>query len=260
MSKLILMYFSPTNTTKKIVSAVGKIFFERLLSETAIIDLTRISARLKEYVFTEEDILVFGAPVYGGRLPQLLVPVIDNCKGNGARAVILSVYGNRDYDDALAETADLFSERGFKICAAGAFIGEHSYSRKVGANRPDLEDILAAQTFAVMAYEKVIRGTLIHKTLKGKRPYKQLSMFMEKPKQTPKILSDRCTHCGKCVSVCPVCNIAADLTTFDRCIGCGACVKFCPFGAREFMDENIIAAREKLEQNCLERKNPEFFI
>ena len=105
--RLTLMYFSPTHATKKIVSAVGKVFFERMLCETRIADITPLAARMRGYAFGEDDVLIFGAPVYGGRVPPLLVPFLRGLSGNGARAVALSVYGNRDYDDALAETRDL---------------------------------------------------------------------------------------------------------------------------------------------------------
>ena len=180
-----------THTTKKVVGAVGKVLFEKFLCHTEVVDLTPALAREREYVFGEDDVVVFGAPVYGGRVPPLLAPVLSKLQGNGARAVVLSVYGNRDYDDALLETADIFAEKGFLVCAAGAFIGEHSYSDN---------------------------------------------------------------------SVCPVNNIAADLTDRGACIACAACVKFCPQRAREFADEHIAAVREKLEKNCTVRRSPEFFV
>ena len=165
--KLYLVYFSPAHTTKKIVATVGKVFFERLLCRAQLIDLTNIAARSRAYAFEEDDVVVFGAPVYGGRLPQLLVPVLQNMQGGGARAVVLSVYGNRDYDDALLETADLFAERGFRVCAAAAFIGEHSYSAAVAKNRPDAEDLIAATTFGVAAFANVEQGCGKVRPLRG---------------------------------------------------------------------------------------------
>ena len=260
MAKLTLLFFSPTHTTKKIVSAVGKVFFEKLLCETKIVDLTKLSARQKRYEFGKDDIVVFGAPVYGGRLPQLLLPVLQEMVGGGARAVVLSVYGNRDYDDALAETADLFCGRGFTVCAAAAFIGEHSYTRLVGAHRPDAEDLLAARTFAIAAFGNVSAGAAHQKPIRGARPYKALSPAMTEPKTAPVRDAALCTECGACVSACPVCNIAADLSPLGRCIGCAACVKVCPQGARSFTDAWVLAAREKLEKNCTARRSPEFFI
>ena len=42
--RLTLLYFSPTHTTRKIVSAVGKVFFEKMLCETRIADVTSLAA------------------------------------------------------------------------------------------------------------------------------------------------------------------------------------------------------------------------
>lgn len=258
--RLTLMYFSPTRTTKKLVSAVGKVFFERLLCETRIADITPLAARMREYTFGEDDVLIFGAPVYGGRVPPLLLPFIEKLRGGGARAVALSVYGNRDYDDALAETRDLLEKAGFTVCAAAAFIGEHSYSEKVGQGRPDAEDLLAAATFGLAAFEKVSAGGKIGKKLRGEPPYKQYSPFMLAAKRMPAVDAQRCTHCGACVSVCPICNIAADLSDLGRCIACAACVKLCPQGARSFTEPDVTGAKERLEKNCISRRTPEFFI
>ncbi len=257
--KLTLLYFSPTRTTKKIVAAVGKVFFERMLCETKLIDLTPLAARMRSYSFSEEDVVVFGAPVYGGRLPALLLPVLEKAEGNGARAVVLSVYGNRDYDSALAESCDLLSARGFCVCAAGAFIGEHSYTSAVGRGRPDAEDLLAAQTFGVVAWDNVSARKVLPSGACGKKPYKEYSPFLLSPKQMPAADADKCTKCGKCIAVCPVCNIGADLSDLGRCIACAACVKSCPEHARSF-GAQIAATAEKLEKMCAERHQPKFFV
>jgi len=79
-------------------------------------------------------------------------------------------------------------------------------------------------------------------------------------KPAPALDAEKCTRCGRCVSVCPVNNIAADLTDRGACIACAACVKFCPQRAREFADKHIAAVREKLEKNCTARRSPEFFV
>ena len=258
--KLTLMYFSPTHTTKKTVSAVGKIFFEKMLCETRVADLTSLAARMREYSFDAEDVLILGVPVYGGRIPPLLHSFLSGVKGNGAKAVILTVYGNRDYDDALLELNDLMTQQNFVVCAAGAFIGQHSYSEKVGAGRPDVEDLLAAATFGLAAYEKVVSGKPVAKKIRGKRPYKEYASSMLKPRLAPCEDTEKCIRCGKCIEVCPVCNLDAERHDSGRCIGCAACVRFCPVGARILKDENIMKAKNWLEENCIVRRTPEFFI
>lgn len=258
--RLTLLYFSPTHTTRKIVSAVGKVFFEKMLCETRIADVTSLAARQRAYPFGQDDVLIFGAPVYGGRVPALLLPFLQSLQGNGARAVALSVYGNRDYDDALAETCSLLEGAGFRVCAAAAFVGEHSYSSLVSGGRPDAEDLLAACAFALAAYEKVESNASIGKRVPGEKPYKEYSAFMSAPKRMPAVDRQKCTRCGACIASCPVCNIAADLSDLHRCIACAACVKGCLQGARAFTDEGVLSAKARLEQTCTARRLPEFFI
>ena len=49
-------------------------------------------------------------------------------RGEGTPAIVLAVYGNRSFGTAVAELASFVAERGFVPVAAGAFVGEHSYS------------------------------------------------------------------------------------------------------------------------------------
>lgn len=49
-------------------------------------------------------------------------------QGNGALAVPVVLFGNRDYDDALIELRDILENNGLHTIAAGAFVGEHSFS------------------------------------------------------------------------------------------------------------------------------------
>ena len=49
--------------------------------------------------------------------------------------------------------------------------------------------------------------------------------------------ADRCTHCGRCVKLCPTGAIVAGdelRTDAAKCIRCCACVKGCPVGARSY--------------------------
>ena len=126
--EITAIYFSPTNTTKRVVEAVaGK------LSGLGGIPLREISLTLPSErkvnigKFGRSDILVLGLPVYAGRIPQIVDNTLRGLSSDGAQAVILAVYGNRDYDDALIEMSDILSDRGFKIVAAGAFM-ELSFS------------------------------------------------------------------------------------------------------------------------------------
>ena len=146
-----LFYFSPTYTTKKTVKAIA----EGLSTGFIEHDLTFSFESEEEFFLQEDEIAIVGVPVYGGRTPVITRDMLKKIHGNNSLAVAVTVYGNRDYDDALLELKDILSENGFSVIAGGAFIGEHSYSRKVGTKRPDDEDIAKAIAFGKEIRKKI---------------------------------------------------------------------------------------------------------
>ena len=52
-------------------------------------------------------------------------------------------------------------------------------------------------------------------------------------------LEERCTHCGACVTICPVSAFVVDQVTrrvdfvSDKCIACDLCLRVCPVRAME---------------------------
>lgn len=81
--------------------------------------------------------------------------------------------------------------------------------------------------------------------LKGdKKEYEKAIRYLKKEKVKVKTLSkdvvrdeNKCTHCGLCVSVCPVYAFEVESPNRrvnflqDKCIACGICVDTCPYKA-----------------------------
>ena len=147
--KINTMYFSPTGTTKKIVSGIAKNISENIDRKITInnIDFTLPGVRKEIISFTGEDVVIIGVPVYAGRVPNVLLKYLNSITGNGALAITIVVYGNRNYDDALIELKDILELNGFKVIAGGAFIGEHSFSEALAKNRPDEIDMNIVSVF-----------------------------------------------------------------------------------------------------------------
>ena len=76
--------------------------------------------------FTESDTVLVAVPSYCGRVPGPVVERLQVFGGNGARAILLCAYGNRQYDDTLSELQDTANALGFKVVAAMAIVTEHS--------------------------------------------------------------------------------------------------------------------------------------
>ena len=265
--------FSPTGTTRKIVEAVAG---GMRPAGITLHDCTKSDDRQKIPLTSAADAVILGAPVYYGRLPESVVPVLRTLKGAGKPAVLIAVYGNREYDDALVELQDISAEQGFVPVAAGAFIGEHSYAtpeRPLGLGRPDGADLSAAAEFGRQIRERLASlespGAADKLTLPGNRPYKtpenllMLKKIKETAAFTPVTDPERCTQCEICVEACPENAIdSCDVTDIDRwkCILCFACVKFCPEQAKSLPVPDFHAAIDKMAQANAARKEPVTFL
>lgn len=269
--KITAMYFSATGTTKKVVVEIAEKLSENINGSRNITiqDFTLPNGRKEPAQFTEKDIVVFGVPVYAGRVPNVLLKYLNSVNGNGALAIAVTVYGNRNYDDALIELTDLLNATGFTVIAGGAFIGEHSFSKILAKNRPDAKDMAIAVEFANQLKEKIIDQNNIEPVeIKGNRPYQYYYIPKnehDEPvdirKVTPKTNS-RCTNCMLCVRFCPMGSIDNDDVSKVKgiCIKCGACVKICPVQAKYYDDADYIRHKEELEVDFAHRREPELFI
>jgi ferredoxin len=259
-----LIYFSPTQTTRRVIEAISEGLGVRNLE---CVDLTLPAAEVQEPPFIHGDLAVIGFPVYGGRLPTVAVSRLRRLKSNGVPAAIIAVYGNRAYEDALIELRDVSLEIGFKPVAAGAFVGEHSYSTSftpVAVGRPDAEDIEKAMALGKMIREKMTTVRALDQTgllqVPGTFPYKELRTLSD---ISPVTQATLCTKCGLCISVCPTAAIGADdpaLVDKGLCIRCCACVKSCPAGAKTMDDPRIRQIAEQLSVTCTQRKEPEMYL
>lgn len=265
-------FFSGTGTSKKIAMTVAKRICEKLeIGRPVVYDFTPLKSREKPLKFIQGDLVVFAVPVIAGRVPNLLLPFLNSLEGSGAYAVPVVLYGNRHYDDALVELEDILKTSGMVVIAGAAFIGEHSFSKKLAAGRPDESDLALAIEFAEVISKKIIEGKLrplAKSVLPGVRPYR----FYYQPrdrhgnpidirKVKPKT-NNNCTDCKLCARICPLGSIDfADTSKIPGiCMKCCACVKLCPKQAKYFGDPGYIFHKEELEELYERRASPEYWV
>ena len=272
INKIWSVYFSGTGTTKKIVETVADKICGDLNISKEILDFTLPAQRENAKAFGAGDLVVFGVPVYAGRVPNVLLNYIKTVTGTGAVAIPVVLYGNRNFDDALIELKTLLEENGFKTLSAAAFIGEHSFSKILGANRPDAEDIKTAIAFATKTAEKLATISTIEDiqplTVKGEDPIRWYYQPRDRNGEAVDIRKDKpktkdgCDNCGVCVAVCPMASInpenPSEITGI--CIKCGACIKKCHLGVKYYDSANYIYHKEELEQEYTRRAEPELFV
>lgn len=169
MKKVYEIVFSPTGGTQKVADVLTRAWG----GETVGIDLTDREADFRSMALDGEDLAVIAVPSYGGRVPVPAAERLSRIRGNGARAVIVCVYGNRAYEDTLVELQDTVQQAGFVVVAAVAAIAEHSIAHAYGANRPDEEDGRQLQAFARRIAEKLAGGDVSTPAIPGNRLYKK---------------------------------------------------------------------------------------
>lgn len=256
LSKITAVFFSATGRTEKALD----IFLSALPLSAEKIDLT--VAEPAPRVLGADELLVFAAPVYGGRIPAKAAQRFKRLVGNGAHCVCLAVYGNRDYDDALLEMTDLAQQNGFMVPAAAALVAEHSIMRSVARGRPDGRDVTQIALFAARVWEKLSKPSLAGAerplSVKGNRPYKPYPAIPLKP-----AASSACVKCGVCAKNCPagaITSAAPDQTDPAQCISCLRCVSVCPHGARKLNAVKLFVAEKLFAFKFGARKEPEFYI
>ncbi len=262
--KIKLVYFSPTRTTKKVLEGIAKGINMDISDVT---DLTNPLVRISELPVFDNELILMGAPVYTGRLQQEAAEYFKKLKARQTPVVLVVLYGNREYEDALLELKDIAVMTGFNPIACSAFIGEHSFSGSelpLAQNRPDALDMDKAEAFGKMIAAKLNdlenMDSLKDVPVPGNKPYRDR---MKLPAMDFIEVTDACTDCDICAQACPKDAInRADRYSIDpeKCIYCCACVKVCPENARVIREGMIKDIANKLSRACRERKEPETYL
>ena len=249
--KVVAAYFSPTGGTRRAVLALAEAFG----APVEEIDLSTPEG--KNYELGREIVIV-AAPVFGGRVPEVMLQRLQRLQGENTSAVTLAVYGNRAYEDALLELNDRLGERHFRVIASAAVVAQHSILPELAAGRPDEEDCEELSAFAARVRDKTVRGDTTPCEVPGNRPYRAWS-----PSPIVPEADERCVRCGRCARACPTEAIdpkRPERTNSGRCMRCMRCVANCPTGARNLPPQMREGLRQKLGAFLEVRQKNEFFL
>lgn len=271
LAKIWTVSLSPTGNTERTVRLLAETLADRLGCPVEHRGFTTPAERAAEQVFRTGELVVIGAPAYAGRLPNKLAPELrQRLRSSGALAVAVVTFGNRSYDNALAELCALLTGNGFQAVAAGAFAAQHAMTDALGYGRPGWSDQLEIKRFADRIAGKVrgLAGTPEPLSVPGEPdaayyiPRGTDGRPVDLLKAKPKTDGKRCNGCGACARRCPM--GAIDPKEVSRvpgtCIKCQRCVVKCTRGAKYFDDPALLDHVAMLERDFAEPKENEVFL
>lgn len=262
------MSFSPTGGTERVCAEIARTLSDRLQAPSEVGSLNGPEARKRVYDFSASDLLVIACPTYAGRLPNKIAPDLRSIlRGNRTPAVAVVTFGNRAFDNALAELVTLLSGNGFYPVSAGAFVTRHAFTDALGL-RPAISDLWEMRSFAAQTAEILLQSDALSCSLTvpgdPDAPYyvpkgldgNPANFLRAKPK-----VNGRCNQCGACAAMCPTGAInprdASDIRGI--CVKCQACVRRCTRQARYFDDSAFLSHVAALERDCVAPKENAVF-
>ena len=123
LRQMTAVYYSATGVTGKVVHTLAEALAAELTLPLACRGFTKPEERREDLRFGEGELVIVGSPTYAGRMPNKIAPDFQaRLQGKGALAVPVVTFGNRAYENSLAELCALLEASGFRTVAAGAII------------------------------------------------------------------------------------------------------------------------------------------
>lgn len=245
--------FSPTGGAAKAAEVVA----DALGDSKSLVDLTDSTRDFSSVVMDEGEVALIAAPCFAGRVPAVAMERLASIAGNGVPCVVMNVYGNRAFDDALLEMADGARKAGFNVVAGIAAIAEHSIMHQFAAGRPDKTDSERLAELAAVVRRALDEGRAVEApAIPGNRPYLKAKAIPLVP-----AYAGSCSRCGRCAADCPTAAIDGETLRADkeRCIACMRCVVECPDDARKVNSLMVKAASLAIKKEAEKPKDPELF-
>ena len=280
--KAVVIVFSPAGHTLAAARMIRK-SIEARGGAADIVDLTKDDTLLFSPVGSENlaakagafDALFVGAPVYAGHAEHTVLRTIALLPPPDERRSKIAVpfisYGGAHSFVALEDMARALKKKKYVPVQGIKLASFHTLSRyfhnKISPDKPgDAEALLldraVSKVFDICANKNAIRDNSASFAY-AKAPMRFILRMLPQEKiharfKTVSVLREKCGGCKRCVTACPVNNVAfsggkASIKNQKNCILCGECFYNCTSGAIVF-DYRMLAQKRLRDGNIVLEK------
>ena len=114
MRQITIAAYSPTGVPRHLAETLAGY----LSAEWRVLDFLNAEVRRTSFFFNQEDLIIFAAPSFMGRLPE--DGIFDRIYANDTPGIFLAAYTGRTYGDMLLELAQVAEDRGVVGIGAAA--------------------------------------------------------------------------------------------------------------------------------------------
>ena len=275
ISRIWAVTFSPTGGTALVAQEIAGQIAEHLSVPWETDDFTLPESRRETRKFRSSELVIFAVPTYAGRIPNKILPAVQNLFiGSNTPVIPVVTFGNRSFDNSLKELRNELSKQGFVPIAATAVVSRHVFSKTLGKGRPDHRDMQLLDFFSSDVADKIqaageLRDFLQPVLPEDRTPVGSYYTPLDEEgnparflKAAPVTDTERCDQCGICTQVCPMGSVPADHpeNTSGICIKCQACILKCPQHARSFTDPAMLSHTRMLEKTFQDRTASSIYL
>ena len=237
----MVLYFSGTGNSRYAAERIAEISKDEVIS---------VGQRIKngDYNAVHSDRpFVFAGPVYAGRFPRVMEDYIRKVNFTGTKEAYFVATCAATPWITVTYAEKLCNEKGFHMLGFNSIVMPQGYVAGGGTQPKEVNDRIfkEAEPKIISVAEKIRDKKELPEEQPGKAfMSKVLNPIMYSMMINAKAFraTEKCTGCGKCVSLCPLNNIKLSdgkPEWGNNCTHCMACIAGCPREAIEYGKKTV---------------------
>ncbi len=236
--RVVIVYFSATGNTRKMVDFIGSYMMNRHISITKI-DITSHVDRKEQVSFGGYDAVMFGFPVYSLRAPRVCREWLEKLNGDGKKCSVFFTFGGFGKDPAHYYMKELLEKRNFILVSTAEFLAVHTFNRcgwQAAEGRPNSSDFEIAEEYMGRTLKRFMdedphiidhfdKPAFLPEQLNRAEKFR-FKMITQLPTRDAR----NCSMCMLCEKLCPTNAMDATrgIANPASYIACFRCIANCP--------------------------------